>query len=63
MHLTDEQCDVVDDAIENALLAHEPVDNDSRCSCGALNNMDGDVLHGHRMGVLTAAVHLAIRSL
>lgn len=63
MHLNDEQCDVIDDAIEAALLAHETVGNDSVCSCGAVNNMDGDVLHGHRMGVLTSAVHLAIRKL
>lgn len=63
MHLTDEQCDLIDDAIEDVLLAHEPKDNDSRCSCGAVNNMDGDMLHGHRMGVVTAAVHNAILKL
>lgn len=48
--------DRVDDAIETVLLAHESLDNDSRCSCGVRNNMDGDVLHGHRVGAVSAAV-------
>lgn len=63
MHVTDEQCDVIEDAIEYALLMHQSLDNDSRCSCGAVNNLDGDVLHGHRMGVLSSAVMRAIASL
>lgn len=48
--------ELIDDAIENVLWAHEPRDNDSRCQCGATNNMDGDVLHSHRMGLLSEAV-------
>jgi hypothetical protein len=62
MKLTDEQCDLLDDAIEDALLKHYPLDNnghevDTACKCGARNNMDGDELHGHRLGVLSQAVH------
>lgn len=63
MHLNDEQCDAIDDAIEKALWEHWPVDRDSRCRCGALNNMDGDVLHGHILGALTGAVGVAIAKL
>jgi hypothetical protein len=46
----------LDDAIEAVMLGHEPLDNDSRCSCGTRNNMDGDVLHLHRMGLMSDAV-------
>lgn len=56
----DELQDRIDDAMEDVLLAHEPLDNDSRCSCGARNNMDGDVLHGHRLGLLSEAVRNAL---
>lgn len=59
MHLTDEQCDAIEDAIEYALLMHQSLNNDSRCSCGAENNMDGDVLHGHRLGEISHAVMCA----
>ncbi len=63
MHLTDEQFDVLDEAIDEAMWDHESLDNDSRCSCGVVNNMDGDVLHGHRVGVVSEAVRSAILSL
>lgn len=52
----EELLDRVDDATWSALAAHESLDNDSRCSCGARNNMDGDVLHGHRSGAVSQAV-------
>lgn len=54
--MDDELLERVDDAIEDALLAHESLDNDSRCSCGVINNMDGDVLHCHRLGEISWAV-------
>lgn len=53
----DELMDRIDDAIENAMLAHESMNNDSECSCGARNNMDGDVLFSHRFGIVSNAVH------
>jgi hypothetical protein len=58
----DEALEDVDDAIENALCAHFP-QVDVLCSCGARNNMDGDVLHGHRLGAVSAAVHVALAEL
>jgi hypothetical protein len=48
--------DRIDDAIEDVLNGHQPLNNDSQCSCGARNNMDGDVLHGHRLSELSDAV-------
>jgi hypothetical protein len=51
--MDDELLERIDDAIERALWAHESLDNDSRCSCGARNNMDGDVLHSHRLGAIS----------
>jgi hypothetical protein len=57
---SDELLDAVDDAIETSLLSHASLDNDSRCSCGARNNMDGDVLDGHRFGVVSDAVRAAL---
>ena len=58
--IDEETLERIDDALENALIAHEPLDNDSRCRCGARNNMDGDVLHGHRLGALSQAVRGAL---
>jgi hypothetical protein len=58
--LTEQQVERLDDAIDTAMLMHESVANDSRCSCGARNNMDGDVLHAHRVGMVTYAVHHAL---
>lgn len=60
--MNDELLDRVDDAIENAMLSHESLNNDSVCSCGVVNNMDGDVLHGHRLGAVSAAVRGALAS-
>jgi hypothetical protein len=45
----------IDDAIEHALDHHYTLP-DHECSCGATNNMDGDVLHAHRLGALSQAV-------
>lgn len=59
-YLTDEQLDVIDDAIETAMGRHEALDGDSICTCGVRNNMDGDVLFSHRVGAVTHAVHEAI---
>jgi hypothetical protein len=56
MDVNDDLLERVDDAIDDALLAHEALDNDGRCSCGVKNNMDGDVLHAHRFGVVSEAV-------
>lgn len=56
----DDLMDRLDDAIDTAMLMHEPRDNDSRCTCGARNNMDGDVLHGHRVGAVSDAVRRAL---
>jgi|GraSoiStandDraft_46_1057282.scaffolds.fasta_scaffold920080_1 hypothetical protein len=52
----DKVLDQIDDAIERVMFSHHPLDNDSRCSCGARNNMDGDVLDAHRMGLVSDAV-------
>lgn len=57
---SDEFLDRIDDAIEDALLAHAP-HIDSRCSCGAVNNVDGDVLHAHRVGAVSEAVRKALK--
>jgi hypothetical protein len=63
MRLTDGQQERIDDAIESAMSAHEPLKGDSVCSCGVRNNMDGDVLFGHRVGTVSAAVQNAILAL
>jgi len=51
--------DRVDDAIETAVWDHERQDGDQSCRCGAVNNMDGDVLPSHRVGAVTRAVQQA----
>ena len=58
--LTEETLERIDDAIEDTLWMHEVVGYDHACSCGVKNNMDGDVLHGHRLGVLSDAVRGAL---
>lgn len=63
MKLTDDQAEIIDDAIEQALNDHDTWANGSQCSCGVKDNMDGDVLFSHRLGVISAAVHNAILSL
>ncbi|RIR38472.1 hypothetical protein [Mycobacteroides abscessus] len=55
MQISDELAERIGDAVEDALDKHVP-SNESVCGCGAPNNMDGDVLHGHRHGVITQAV-------
>lgn len=52
----DELFELIDDAIEDALYAHQPVSHGDKCSCGTVNNMDGDVLPAHWLGVLSEAV-------
>lgn len=63
MKLTDAQADLIDDAIEDAMSQHESQNSDSVCTCGVVNNMDGDVLFNHRMNAVSAAVHNVILSL
>lgn len=48
------------DAVEDALGEHDMRDLDAECSCGARNNMDGDVLHGHRSGAISEAIGAAL---
>lgn len=55
MEISDELAERIGDAIEDALYEHVP-STASVCGCGVPNNMDGDVLHGHRHGVITQAV-------
>lgn len=57
--------DAADDAMEAALLAHRPVDahghdNDEYCYCGGRNNMDGDVMHSHRISVVSEALRTVL---
>jgi hypothetical protein len=54
--MMDELLELIDDAIEKAQWAHEPRDHASRCSCGVVNNMDGDVLPSHLHFVVSEAV-------
>lgn len=49
------------DAIERVLFAHDMLDMGAECSCGARNNMDGDVLHAHRMGAFDDALEAVFR--
>lgn len=43
------------DAVETVLLAHEHIP-DVVCTCGARNNMDGDLLHSHRISLIDNAI-------
>jgi len=63
MNLTEVEQDAIDDAIEDAMAQHESQNSDSVCTCGVVNNMDGDVLFSHRVGAVSAAVHDAILGL
>lgn len=51
--------DRIDDAIETAVWTHERQDGDGQCQCGAVNNMDGDILPCHRAGAVMQAVRAA----
>jgi hypothetical protein len=51
--------DRVEDAVETAVWGHERQDGDGSCRCGAVNNMDGDVLPSHRVGAVTEAIQKA----
>lgn len=50
----------IDDAIWLAMGQHEPLKNDSVCTCGVRNNMDGDVLFSHRYSVVSDAANAAL---
>lgn len=52
----DELSEQLTDAVERVLNTHASLDNDSRCSCGARNNMDGDVLDSHRISLVGDAI-------
>lgn len=60
MIVPDELSDRLDNAIELAMAHHESVKDDSECSCGVRNNMDGDVLFSHRVGAVQDAVREAL---
>lgn len=62
LYVTDELLDDIDDVVETAMADHESVRNDSACSCGVRNNMDGDVLFTHRVGVVLAAIRTVLVS-
>lgn len=57
----DDLLERIDDAMEDVLHKHYTLP-DHECSCGAINNMDGDVLHGHRIGALSVAVQSVLVS-
>jgi len=61
--LTDDDYDRIDDAIGTAMGQHEALNNDSVCTCGVRNNMDGDVLFSHRWGTVVDAVHIVLENL
>jgi hypothetical protein len=51
----DDLLEKLDDAMEGSIQEHYTLP-DYECRCGAINNMDGDVLHGHRIGALSTAI-------
>lgn len=55
--MSDELLELIDDAIELAMARHESLNDDSVCTCGQVNNMDGDVLFSHRVAMVSDAVH------
>lgn len=54
--LREQLLEQLDYFIETVMLKHDMCMDDAACSCGARNNMDGDVLHGHRLGVLSEGI-------
>jgi len=62
MKISEELEDKIGEAIETAMGRHEPLKNDSVCTCRFRNNMDGDVLFAHRISVVREAVITVIES-
>lgn len=52
----DELLELIEDVVYRVTFEHDALDRDSRCRCGVVNNMDGDVLHTHRVGAMMEAI-------
>lgn len=52
----------IDDAIESTMIRHEALCYSSVCTCGVRNNMDGDVLFSHRVGMVSQAVRAVLEN-
>lgn len=64
--LSDVNLDWLDETIENTMGKHEVTKDDRGwpvCTCGARDNMDGDVLFSHRISVVCDAVHGVLEKL
>lgn len=48
--------DNITQAVEEVIWVHDFGDRDRMCSCGVLNNMDGDLLQLHRTSLIGAAI-------
>lgn len=57
----DTLCEQLTDAVERVLDVHDMLENGQSCSCGARNNMDGDLLHGHRIGTVSSVIEVVVR--
>ena len=58
--MNDELMELLEDAVDRITYEHESLDNDSRCRCGAVNNMDGDALFNHRVGAMMEAIEAVL---
>lgn len=58
--MNDVLLELLEDAVDRVTYEHEALDNDSRCRCGAVNNMDGDALHSHRVGAMMEAIEAVL---
>lgn len=58
--MDDETLDRIGDAVWSAMASHESLQRDSVCTCGVVNNMDGDVLFSHRVSMVIEAVEGAL---
>jgi hypothetical protein len=56
--LDDALDDTIYDAVDELITNHGGDDN--QCRCGTRNNMDGDVLHAHRVGVVMENIRDAL---
>lgn len=58
--MSDELLELIEDVVDRVTYEHDALDNDSRCRCGVVNNMDGDVLHSHRVGAMVEAIEAVL---